>query len=55
MHADQGYDCDHPRRWLSKRGIRHHIARKGIESSARPGRHRWTMRVRRPRSCPGGP
>jgi hypothetical protein len=28
-------------RWLRKRGIRHRIARKGIESSQRLGRHRW--------------
>ncbi|MGW5201228.1 transposase, partial [Streptomyces spiralis] len=26
-----------------KRGIRHRIARKGIESSTRLGRHRWTI------------
>ncbi|MFJ7193941.1 MULTISPECIES: hypothetical protein [unclassified Streptomyces] len=26
-------DSGHLRRWLRKRGIRHHIARKGIESS----------------------
>lgn len=41
LHADKGYDYDHLRRWLSKRGIRHRIARKGIESSQRLGRHRW--------------
>ncbi len=40
LHADKGYD--HLRRWLRKRGIRHRIARKGIESSTRLGRHRWT-------------
>jgi hypothetical protein len=28
---------------LRGRGIRHHIARKGIESSTRLGRHRWTI------------
>jgi transposase len=33
LHADKGYDYDHLRRWLRKRGIRHRIARKGIESS----------------------
>ncbi|MDC2948804.1 IS5 family transposase [Streptomyces heilongjiangensis] len=42
-HADKGYDSGHPRRWLRKRGIRHRIARKGIESSTRLGRHRWTI------------
>ncbi|MFC4500301.1 MULTISPECIES: transposase, partial [Streptomyces] len=36
-------DYDHLRRWLRKRGITHRIARKGIESSTRPGRHRWTI------------
>ncbi len=27
----------------SRRGIRHRIARKGIETSQRLGRHRWTI------------
>ncbi|MFF4567443.1 transposase, partial [Streptomyces sp. NPDC001435] len=40
---DKGYDYDHLRRWLRTRGIRHRIARKGIESSERLGRHRWTI------------
>ncbi|GLW04723.1 hypothetical protein Slala05_83530 [Streptomyces lavendulae subsp. lavendulae] len=40
LHADNGYDYDHPRRWLRQRGIRHRIARRGIESSGRLGRHR---------------
>ncbi|WP_458078961.1 IS5 family transposase [Streptomyces sp. EMB26] len=43
LHADKGYDYDHLRRWLSRRGIRHRIARKGIESSQRLGRHRWVV------------
>jgi len=43
LHADKGYDYDHLRRWLRKRGIRHRIARKGVESSTRLGRHRWTI------------
>jgi IS5 family transposase len=51
LHADKGYDYDHLRRWLRKRGIRHRIARKGIESSQRLGRHRWSWRGR----CPGWP
>ncbi|MFD0629447.1 transposase [Streptomyces sanglieri] len=33
----------HLRQWLSRRGIRHRIARKGIETSQRLGRHRWTI------------
>jgi hypothetical protein len=40
LHADKGDDYDHLRRWLRKRGIRHRIARKSIESSQRLGRHR---------------
>ncbi|MFE7275229.1 IS5 family transposase [Streptomyces sp. NPDC057623] len=43
LHADKGYDYDHLRRWLRGRGIRHRIARKGIESSTGLGRHRWTI------------
>jgi transposase len=43
LHADKGYDYDHLRRWLRKRGIRHRIARKGIESSQRLDRHRWVV------------
>ncbi|GAA1217777.1 hypothetical protein GCM10009578_070470 [Streptomyces rhizosphaericus] len=43
LHGDKGYDYDHLRRWLRQRGIRHRIARKGIESSKRLGRHRWTI------------
>ncbi|WP_229852791.1 IS5 family transposase [Streptomyces albospinus] len=43
LHADKGYDYDHLRRWLRLRGITHRIARKGIESSKRLGRHRWTI------------
>jgi len=43
LHGDKGYDYDDLRRWLRKRGIRHRIARKGIESSTRLGRHRWTI------------
>ncbi|MFJ8312880.1 IS5 family transposase [Streptomyces sp. NPDC094147] len=43
LHADKGYDYDHLRRWLRGRGIAHRIARRGIESSTRLGRHRWTI------------
>ncbi|MFF9839230.1 IS5 family transposase [Streptomyces sp. NPDC013740] len=43
LHADKGYDYSHLRRWLRKPGITHHIARKGVESSQRLGRHRWTI------------
>ncbi len=43
LHAGKGYDYSHLRRWLRGRGIRHRIARKGIETSQRLGRHRWTI------------
>ncbi|MGV9246996.1 IS5 family transposase [Streptomyces sp. NPDC003710] len=43
LHADKGYDYDHLRRWLRSRNITPRIARKGIESSQRLGRHRWTV------------
>ncbi len=43
LHADKGYDYAHLRRWLRERGITHRIARKGVESSQRLGRHRWTV------------
>ncbi|WTI33633.1 IS5 family transposase [Streptomyces sp. NBC_00589] len=43
LHADKGYDYAHLRRWLRSRGIRPRIARKGVESSQRLGRHRWVV------------
>uniref|UniRef100_UPI0035714B99 IS5 family transposase n=1 Tax=Streptomyces minutiscleroticus TaxID=68238 RepID=UPI0035714B99 len=43
LHGDKGYDYAHLRKWLRARDIRHRIARKGIESSQRPGRHRWVI------------
>ena len=43
LHADKGYDYDRCRRALRKRGIIPRIARKGIESSQRLGRHRWVV------------
>ncbi|GAB2633727.1 hypothetical protein GCM10027168_74860 [Streptomyces capparidis] len=43
LHGDKGYDYTHLRRWLRCRGIAHRIARKGVDSSARLGRHRWTI------------
>ncbi|MFE4176823.1 IS5 family transposase [Streptomyces sp. NPDC056909] len=52
LHANKGYDCGHLRRWLRKRGIAHRIARKGIESSTRLGRHRRV--VERTVSWPAG-
>ncbi|MCA1224397.1 IS5 family transposase [Streptomyces sp. 8L] len=43
LHGDKGYDYRHLRQWLSSRGISHRIARKGVESSERLGRHRWVV------------
>ena len=43
LHADKGYDCPGGRRALRRRGIRPRIARRGVESSQRLGRHRWKV------------
>jgi transposase len=48
LDADKGYDSAGNRTWLRRRGIAGRIARRGIESSDRLGRHRW--RVERARS-----
>ena len=37
----KGYDYRHCRGYLTRRGIKVRIARRGIESSERLGRHRW--------------
>ncbi|WP_436845298.1 IS5 family transposase [Streptomyces cinerochromogenes] len=43
LHSDKGYDYRYLRRWLASRGIRHRLARKGIESSRHLGRYRWVV------------
>ncbi|MBF0860291.1 IS5 family transposase [Gluconobacter sp. LMG 31484] len=43
LHADKGYDYRRCRMACSRRGIRHRIARKGIESSSHLGKHRWVV------------
>jgi IS5 family transposase len=43
LHADKAYDSPRCRKALSKRGITPRIARRGIESSERLGRHRWVV------------
>ena len=43
LHADKGYDHRRCRRECRQRGIRPRIARRGIESSQRLGRHRWVV------------
>ena len=43
VHADKGYDYPALSAALRTRHIKVRIARKGIESSARLGRHRWVV------------
>ena len=43
LHADKAYDSRACRRALRARGIIPRIARKGVESSERLGRHRWVV------------
>ena len=42
-HADKAYDIPRCRQALTRRHIRVRIARKGIDSSERLGRHRWIV------------
>jgi transposase len=42
-HGDKGDDDRHCRASLRQRGITARIARRGVESSERLGRHRWTI------------
>ena len=41
IHADKGYDFPRCRKTLRQRGIEARIARRGLDSSERLGRHRW--------------
>jgi transposase len=43
VHADKGYDSHANRVYPRRRGIRARIARRGMESSTRLGRHRWRV------------
>jgi transposase len=43
LHADKGYDYLRCRQALRRRHIQVRIARKGIDSSERLGRHRWVV------------
>src|SRR3712207_1900021 len=43
LHADKGYDYEHLRAWLRARRITPRIARRGVETSTRLGRHRWVV------------
>jgi transposase len=43
LDADKGYDYSTCRKVLRRRGIAPRIARRGLESSSRLGRHRWKV------------
>jgi transposase len=43
LHADKGYASRENRALLRRRGIGCRIARKGVESGERLGRHRWVV------------
>ncbi len=43
LHGDKGYDNPRVRRYLRRRGITARIARIGVDSSQRLGRHRWVV------------
>jgi transposase len=43
LHADKAYDQKALRAEVRRRGIAVRIARKGIDSSQRLGRHRWIV------------
>jgi transposase len=43
LHADKAYDQPELRLWVRRRGMAVRIARKGIESAERLGRHRWVI------------
>lgn len=43
LHADKAYDIPRCRRALRKRRIKVRIARKGVESSEKLGKHRWVV------------
>jgi len=43
LHADKGYDYRRCRAHLRRRSITSRIARRGVESSERLGKHRWVV------------
>lgn len=43
VHADKAYDIPRCRQALHRRHIKVRIARKGMESTERLGRHRWVV------------
>lgn len=42
-HGDKAYDYRKCRDACRRRGIKHRIARRGIESKEKLGRHRWVI------------
>ena len=43
LHTDKGYDYPRCRTALTRRHIKVRIARKGVDSKQRLGRHRWVV------------
>lgn len=43
LHADKAYDIPRCRQALRRRHIKIRIARKGVDTSQRLGRHRWVV------------
>jgi IS5 family transposase len=43
VHADKGYDSQANRDYLQEAGILSRIARRGIDSSQKLGKHRWVI------------
>jgi transposase len=43
VHADKAYDIPRCRQALTRRRIKVRIARKGVESAEKLGRHRWVV------------
>ncbi len=43
LHADKAYDIPRCRQALTRRHIKGRIARKGVDSRQRLGRHRWVI------------
>jgi IS5 family transposase len=43
LHADKGYDYRRCRDACVRRGVKHRIARKGVEPKTKLGTHRWIV------------
>jgi transposase len=43
LHADKAYDHAELRAWVRDQGIKVRIARKGIDTNQKLGRHRWVI------------